>query len=322
MRNLKILVTAVGGDLSQSVVKCLRDSGYKPYIVGCDMNLYASGRAAGDEFLVAPPVKDTKTYIDFLLDTIKRKKINYVFPLSDVEILFLNSRRELFERSRAVLVMNEPQIIDTFMDKYRTVEFFKANGIAFPETYLPEEYEGQLGFPLILKRRQGSGSQKLFKVTDAEELEFYLKRNSGMILQEYLPQKDGEENEYTAALFSDGETLHTITFKRTLAPGGFSQQARLVSGGIAAQFPVQLGEVLDFKGSLNVQFRLTDRGCVPFEINPRFSSTVYFRHVFRFRDVVWSLKTAEGSPVSYSPLYKNGTAVKKFSEAFFEMEKL
>ncbi len=180
MRNLKILVTAVGGDLSQSVVKCLKDSGYNPHIVGCDMNPYASGRAVAHEFLLAPPVRDTQAYIDFLLDTIKRKKINYVFPLSDVEILFLNSRRELFDRCPAALIMNEPHIIDTFMDKYRTVEFFKANGIAFPETYLPEEYEGQLGFPLILKRKQGSGSQKLFKVTDAEELEFYLKRNKGI----------------------------------------------------------------------------------------------------------------------------------------------
>lgn len=316
---MRILVSAVGGDLGQSVIKCLRVSGYDPYVMGCDMNPYAGGRADVDEFFQAPPVKKEEKYRDFLLQTIEEKKINYVFLLSDVEISFLNSRRQLFSQNKAVFVLGDKHIIDTFMDKYKTVEFLKTRGMPFPETYLPSQYKNQLSFPLILKRRRGSGGQDLFKVKDPGELEFYLGRYNDMIIQEYLPGKD---NEYTAGLFSDGKTDYTITFRRTLAPGGFSQHVELVSDAKITEFPVKIAAALDFKGSLNVQFRQTEKGCIPFEINPRFSSTVFLRHTFGFKDVMWSLDLWEGKSVFYSPCYKRGVAVRKFSETFFDMEKV
>ena len=315
---MNILVSAVGGDLGQSVIKCLRDSNYHPNILGCDMNPFAGGRADVDEFFPAPPVKDKQQYIDFLLRIIKKKRINYVFLLSDVEIIFFNENRESFRETNAIFLVSEKHIIDTFMDKYKTAAFFKEKGIAYPRTWLPSQYDNQLEFPLILKKRRGSGSQRLFKVNDAEEMQFYLKRNNDMIVQEYLP---GEDNEYTAGLFKHGETIHTITFKRILAPGGFSQQVELVTEESINKFPKELAGQLDFQGSINVQFRLTHRGCIPFEINPRFSSTVYFRHRFGFKDVLWWLDLYEGRPVSYTPVFTAGIGVKKFSEAFFDMQK-
>ena len=316
MAKLKILVSAVGGDLGQSVVKCLRDSNSKPTIWGCDMNPYAGGKKDVDEFYQSPPVDEKQQYQDFLLDNIARGKINYVFLLAEVEIIFFNEHREIFQDTGATFVVSEKAIIDTFMDKYRTVQFFKEKGIAYPMTWLPPDYQGQLGYPLILKKRRGSGGQRLFKVNDEEELHFYLKRHQDMIIQEYLP---GNDNEYTAGLFSDGESLHTITFKRTLAPGGFSQQVEVMDDETITQFPLQLAQALEFKGSLNVQFRKTERGCIPFEINPRFSSTVYFRHCFGFKDVWWWLEVLAGRRPAYPSVYKKGVGVKKFSEAIFNL---
>ncbi|MCP4149398.1 MAG: ATP-grasp domain-containing protein [bacterium] len=315
MKKINILVTAVGGDLGQSVIKCLRDTQYAAHITGCDMNPYAAGRAEVDDFLQAPPVSAAQEYENYLQQTILAKKIDYVFPLSDVEILYLNSRREMLAETPAQFMMNEPHIIETFMDKYKTVDNFKANGIPYPETYLQEEYDNQLGYPLILKRRRGSGSQKLFIVKEQEELEFYLKRNDDMILQEYIP---GDENEYTTGIFSDGENTQTITFRRTLAPGGFSQQVEPVDNENIAGFLKKLTAALEFKGSLNVQFRLNGNRCVPFEINPRFSSTVYFRHYFGFKDVIWTLQMSEGKKITYTPSQKKQIGVRKFNEVFFD----
>ncbi|MCP5049241.1 MAG: ATP-grasp domain-containing protein, partial [bacterium] len=219
--------------------------------------------------------------------TIAEKEINYVFPASDVEINYFNGHRQWFKKISTRFMVQEPHIIDTFMDKYNTVEFFKINNLPFPGTYLPSQYNGQLGFPLILKKRRGSGGLGLVKVTENRELDFYLERSGGedMILQEYIP---GDNEEYTSALFNDGKNTYTITFKRTLAPGGFSQHVELISGTRISQFLEKLTGVLDFRGSLNIQYRLTEKGCIPFEINPRFSSTVYFRHYFGFMDVAWS----------------------------------
>jgi carbamoyl-phosphate synthase large subunit len=239
--------------------------------------------------------------------------------LADVEIIFYNKNRESFRDTSAVFIVSEKHIIDIFMDKYKTVEFFKEKNIPYPKTWLPSQYDNQLGFPLILKQRRGSGSQKLFKVNNNEELQFYLKYNNDMIIQEFLV---GEDEEYTSGLFNDGNAIYTITFRRTLAPGGFSQQVELVTDERVCKFPGELARHLNFKGSLNVQFRHTDRGSVPFEINPRFSSTVYFRHLFGFKDLLWCLDLYEGKSISYLPVYRYGIGVKKFSEALFNMEKI
>ncbi len=59
-------------------------------------------------------------------------------------------------------------------------------------------------------------------------LAFYLRKDDDLIIQEFLP---GLDNEYTAGIFSDGRNKHCITFRRTLSPGGFSQQVELVEHG-------------------------------------------------------------------------------------------
>jgi carbamoyl-phosphate synthase large subunit len=313
----RILVTAVGGDLGQSVIECLRDCGRDMYIVGCDMNPYAGGRKKCDDFFKAPPVKKEREYTAFILEIIKKENLDYVFPLSDAEIEFISNHKAQFEGCRAVFVMNEPHIVKVFMDKYATVEFFDSRGIACPETYKAEDYNGQLGFPVIVKKQRGSGSQGFFKVSDEEELQFYLKRHPGSIIQQYLP---GSENEYTACIFSDGKEHYTITFRRKLAPGGFSGYVELVSDSRIERFLEQIAKALSFKGSINVQFRIVEGQCIPFEVNPRFSSTVYFRHRFGFQDIRWSMDMLEGKAISYRPLHQRGIGVKTFDHVFFDMD--
>ena len=51
-----------------------------------------------------------------------------------------------------------------------------------------------------------------------------------------------------------------------------------------------LADKINLDGSINVQLRLTKKGPVVFEINPRFSSTVLFRHMFGFKDLEWSIQ--------------------------------
>ena len=314
---MNILVTAVGGDLGQSVIKCLKNSDCKDKIFGCDMETYAAGQALCHGFFTAPPVSDEVAYKDFIAKTIKENHIDYVFPMSNVEISFISSQRHFFEKLPARFVMNPSPIIERFMDKYLTVQFFRENGIPAPQTYLAETFDGQLEFPVILKKRQGSGSQGLFKVADDEELKFFCKRHQDMIVQQYLP---GENNEYTSCIFSDGHSHHFITFKRKLAPGGYSNYVELIIDEMVDSFLLKVAEVLNFKGSINIQFRIVEGVCYPFEINPRFSSTVYFRHCFGFKDVLWSMDLMENKPIQYGPVKKKGIGVKSFDEVFFDLE--
>jgi len=72
---------------------------------------------------------------------------------------------------------------------------------------------------------------------------------------------------------------------------------------------------LNLIGSINVQLRMNDNLPKIFEINPRFSSTVLFRHLFGFKDLEWSIKDLFGEKLdAYIPPKVGSKFYKGFNE--------
>ena len=64
---------------------------------------------------------------------------------------------------------------------------------------------------------------------------------------------------------------------------------------------VKLAKFLNLRGSINVQLRIHKEQPTVFEINPRFSSTVLFRHLFGFKDLLWSIEYLFNQNISSYP---------------------
>ena len=77
----------------------------------------------------------------------------------------------------------------------------------------------------------------------------------------------------------------------------------------ALEYLDKIGVSLNLQGSINVQLRHTERGPVAFEINPRFSSTVVFRHLLGFQDLIWSLAELKNIPLTPYEEVKGGTRI-------------
>ena len=73
-----------------------------------------------------------------------------------------------------------------------------------------------------------------------------------------------------------------------------------------------VAEQLDLIGSMNIQLRLTADGPRIFEINPRFSSTVYMRNLIGFSDVIWSVKDTLNEDFTYPEIPLNTELVRIF----------
>jgi len=312
-----ILVTGVGGDIGFSVVRCLRDSGYALKILGCDVDPYAGGRSSVDIFLKAPRIRDEKTYLELIDNIIKEYGIEFIYPIPEPEIVFFDRHRGCFDKYGTEVLINNPFIVDTFLNKYKTVKFLKDNGIPYPATYPIEKYSNQLDFPVIIKAQKGWGGKSLIKIHDTEELEFYKKRITDAIVQEYIGTDD---EEYTVGVFSNGTDIHSICFHRYLGYGSLSKFVQLVHSNEMESIAEKIARASQLVGSMNVQFRKTASGYIPFEINPRISSTVYFRHFFGFQDVKWWLDLKENKPIEYKLKYKKGIGVRTVGEVFFELE--
>lgn len=318
MSTNNVLVTGVGGDIGQSIVKCLKDckANRMIKIAGCDIDRYAASREEVDSFLEAPSTEQVENYIEFINDIVKKEKIDYLIPTTEREIIVLDKRRAGFD-GRCNLLINSSHIINTFFDKYATAEFLRNSGFLCPRTCRIEDYSGELDFPVILKPRFGCGGKGLIIAHDKEELGFLKKRRNDFIIQEMA---GGIDEEYTACVFSSGQDIHSIAFKRSLGYGSLSKIAKLSNDTVLLDLAKQIARAIDLRGSVNIQAQKTTKGYMVFEINPRFSSTVYIRHYFGFRDVEWWLNLFEKKEVSYTPQYKSGVGVRKLGEIFFECQ--
>ena len=66
-----ILVTGIGGDIGQNIIKCLKDTTYTFNLSGCDVDLFAAGKKQVEKFYQSPRGKETKEYQAFIQRLIK-----------------------------------------------------------------------------------------------------------------------------------------------------------------------------------------------------------------------------------------------------------
>ncbi len=312
----KVLITGVGGDIGQSIIKCLKDIHYNLYLLGCDIDLYAAGKSKLNKFYQVPKASEFDKYFDVIQKLTEEEKINYILPTTEAEIEFYDNHRDYFDKRNIIIFINNSFIIETFFDKYKTINFLKNNNLPHPRTYLLEDYNDRLAFPFLLKPRRGYGCKGLIVIHDSDELNLYRKRTKNYVVQEII---GAENEEYTVTVFSTGKESFSIAFRRYLGYGSLTKVAHVIYDEAIKSLVEKIARFSLLKGSLNIQCRKTDAGYIPFEINSRFSSTVYTRHCFGFQDVKWWIDMVKGRKIEYIPQYKEGTAVRTIGEVFFNL---
>jgi carbamoyl-phosphate synthase large subunit len=313
-----ILISAIHGDIGCSAVRSLREATKK--IVGCDMNPYSPISHLVDKFYAAPAATDTTIYMAFLREVIIREKVDFFLPVSESEIEVLNTRRKELETLGVQLLLNNQNIIDTFLDKLNTIQYLKGLNIRVPRTLLLSDYDGSYGYPLIVKSKKSHGSKKLLKIMDANDLAYICKKDDGtFLIQEYI---GSDKEEYTTGVFSDGNIVSSLTFRRKLGFGSMSIEAVLADEPYIDTMVRRIAKNIGLIGSINMQSRKVGNDFIPFEINPRLSSTLLFRKKFGFDDAVWWLNVLLGKGYFYKKKFKSGMAVRSLSECYFDMEEL
>jgi carbamoyl-phosphate synthase large subunit len=317
MKERIVLISAVSGDIGCSAVRSLSEASYK--IIGCDMNPYTPVSKYLYKFYKAPSAHEESDYLVFLHEVIAKERIECFVPISEPEIRVLNARREEILSLDVKLLINNRKVIDIFLDKFKTAQYLSSIGVRTPKTALLSEYDDSFDFPLIVKLRRGSGSKKLWKVDNLEDLNYFRKKDNGqLIVQEYI---GSDSEEYTTGVFSDGKKVSSITFRRKLGFGGMSVEAILSDEPFVEHLASRIAFAVNLIGCINIQSRriLSDNSFIPFEINPRLSSTLPFRKKFGFDDLLWWINVLYGKDYSFEKKYKSGRAIRYVSECYFEM---
>jgi carbamoyl-phosphate synthase large subunit len=288
MTSHRVLITGIGGNVGQGVLKSLRAASKPFHIVGIDMEILSAGFSLVDSYYQTPRT----THPDFpaaLKSIAQKEKLEAIYVCSPAELEFFASGKQNLERELDLSVfVNPAEVVRVGSDKLLTANFLRDAGFPFPETALSTDVEGvahlieQYGFPLISKPRAGFSSRNVFLVNSPAEMAAAATLAPDLIVQRYLPD---DQSEFTAATLSnnDGKVRGLIILRRDLLQGT-TYRTELIDNQNLSDQVVQIVEALGAVGPCNLQFRLVGETVYVFEINPRFSGTSGIRHLYGFND--------------------------------------
>ncbi|MEZ4599284.1 MAG: ATP-grasp domain-containing protein [Syntrophotaleaceae bacterium] len=285
-RTINVLLTGAGGDQSIFIWKALKQSALNTRIVACDSSYLSVGLYRTDLGYVIPNAT-SKDFLPKIKEIIRIEKIDIVMTGGMAEMMVLAEHSEEITNETGAYVVAPPfEALKVAGDKWLLVNFLRERGFNHPRSCIPGNddelirFQQEVPFPYIVKGRFGAGSRQLSMARNSQELDHLMSVLEKPIIQEYLLPDDGE---FTVGCFCDRDSraVGTIVMKRTLGHG-LTHKAQVLFHDEISGYCESIAEKLGYVGPLNLQLRLTDRGPVLFEINPRFSSTESARAYFNF----------------------------------------
>ena len=311
-KKLNILVTGCGGDIGQSIGKILLKSHYTKNLFGIDISDKNAAQFIYPNFSIGVPFSHPD-YLQSLEVFIDKHDIDLIIPSAEPELRFFSEQNMLKTIGNAKMVAASSFALEIGFDKFKTSEFLKREKLPFPKTSLLKSLNRIDSFPVILKSKTGSGSKNIQKINSKEEFLFYSKNTvDDYIIQEFINDDKGE---FTCCVYrSSSKEIRTQIFKRELT-SGYSGYGEVIKDTTISNLLEKIELKLDLVGSINVQLRIKEDIPKVFEINPRFSSTVLYRHLFGFEDLIWSIEDLMGYNISDN---RSDVVGRKFYKGFDE----
>ncbi len=310
----KILVTAISGDVANGILKCLLDTDDEIY--GCDVYDFPVGMDKVVAYWKSDFARD-ENYIFNLIQQCENYGITHLIPVNEEEIAVISQQRDKFEKKGIKLVINSEPIIDICLDKYQTIKYLsELHSVYVPKTYAYDSFKED-GNEYIIKLKKSCGSKLLERISQKNEIDAFNVEKQELVIQEYLPEAT---EEYTVGVFSDGIDIYTIAFRRKLNHG-YTAFVELVEDKTIVEEAKVIAKSLKLRGYINIQLRKHNKKNYIFEINPRISGTVYFRHMLEFKDVIWWLDMLDGKKISGFELkYKKAIGIRELREKYVILE--
>src|SRR6266550_338237 len=321
-----ILVTGVGDTVGQALVKAARQMALPCRIVGTDRDKFSVGLRWVDAGFIVPHCSDRAVYLAKLRRICVDEGVQLVLPGSEKELQVLSEHAEvLLRETGAVVVCSPPQVLRVAMDKWETCRFLENAGLGFPRyahSDNPEQVERLMEmarFPLIEKPVRGTGARGMFMVESRDDLAQALRSRAEMVLQEYLLP---EAEEYSVEVYTlkNGQQAGSICYRRDQLIAGDTYNACVIPHPAAEEEARAVAAALQTSGPCNVQLRVTARGPVTFEINPRFSGGVSMRAHFGYNEIEMAVRDLVLNEPVPEPVIRPGIALRFWDETYLDSD--
>ncbi len=312
---MNALVTAIGSFSAGIVIKRLKKEHYN--VIGCDIypKEWLVESKLVDRFYRAPLAAKMLEYVNYLIDICKKEKIDFILPLTDIEIDVLNTNREIFECCNVRICMSSEASILLCRNKYLLTEFLKGEkGIkTIPTMKLDKDKPLPYDLPVVCKPKNGRSSQGLLMIKSGEEWRYYKKNYE---LTGYIVQPHIDGNVITVDAVRQPSSKQTVVLARKelrRTSNGAGLAVYVYNDESLTETVKRLADYLGICGCVNFEFLLDREGnYYLLECNPRFSGGVEFSVLAGYDFVSNHMKCFKGEDITPIRTVKNQYLCKKY----------
>ena len=269
---MNVLMCSVGrrGELLKNFRSSMA-SGSK--IIATDLSPYAPALYMADKQYLVPRIDDP-AYIGMILDICKKEEINAVTTFIDPEIEILAKNRDKFEAQGVEVLAPYEETAKLCFDKYLMFQHLMKNNIPTVMTWgTLEQFEkafdaGEVGFPVFVKPRTGSGSVGARKVYSYELLAEAMAEDPSLIIQEYMDCIDLDADVYIDTITH--EAVAAFSKKKIETRIGGASKTVSFKDKKLFDFISKIVKTLKFNGPVDMDFFYRDGQYYLSEVNPRF----------------------------------------------------
>ena len=299
----RVLITGAGSKGVPGLIKDLRKSDEKFYIVTVDTDHEAVGNLFSDNSYVVPPWSEND-YISTIIGIVKRERIKYIIPNDDFEGLMKFCQLSKTNRDLHIAVTKDQKCLSTAMNKLKLYEFLEENQMlnyvpkyvfvndissllsaikkfGYPQKKVaikPVISEGSRGFKIICDYKKNffeeRGCSEFISIDDLSYQLNHIDNIPQILVMEYLP---GEEYSIDVLLSKGGSIEYMVPRVRTKITEGVSVRGIIKKNDEIEEKVVNILNILPLEYAVNIQMKYSEKGEPKLiEINPRVSGTMTF----------------------------------------------
>lgn len=293
MREVRVLLTCIGGRFSRDIIRLLKENrNPKITVVGVDTNPDVAAKGELESFYTVPRGTDSK-YVPQILEICKKESIGIVIPCADEEVLAISRKKKVFDDEGIICAVDDIRTIFLTSDKWKLFEHLSRLNIPMPKYRLVHNIQDirdsadYFGYPenkFVLKPPIGRGTRNVWIIGKDCEGEYSLDKlytifeekkpkKFGYLAMEYLPGPAYDVD----VLAKEGKSICTVPrrreWKNKLSP--YSQGCIVEKNTDPMNFVKTIVALLNLNYVYDFDCGTTADGrSAIYEINPRFSGAI------------------------------------------------
>ena len=266
-KNKTVLLTGAGGPASAGMVSVLRKWGYR--VISVDMRPFSPAFYLSDKAYLVP-AGDSPNFLVRLEEICNKEHVDAIVSVVDEELLHTLE----IKKKGIQIIQPRSEFVKLCLDKYHCMNELRKKGINAPLTWLATEIPADAPYPLFIKPRVGRGSRGIGKINSHSDLVRFLDKSTysplSLIAQPFIP---GAEFTVSVVVWRDGD-VQAVVPKEIISKVGVTKLAVTRKNHKIYDLCLAIQKEFRADGPFNVQLALDKTGePLPFEINPRFSTS-------------------------------------------------